>query len=84
MLQVYVSSGCENCRRAREISASLSRAYPGIAVQLIDVDSIGAGSLPDEVIAVPTYVLDGVVVSLGNPNLVSLREKLAAVALAKG
>jgi len=84
LLQVYVSADCETCVRAREISEALFGAYPGISVEIVDVGRAEAGEVPDAVIAVPTYLLDGVVVSLGNPNLASLREKLAAVALGQG
>ncbi len=84
LLQVYVSAECETCLRAREIGEALLGAYPGISVEVVDVGRVEAGAVPDAVIAVPTYLLDGVVVSLGNPNLASFREKLAAVALGQG
>lgn len=84
VLQVYVSRGCDSCLRAREIGEALSGAYPGIAVEIVDVGDMRGRALPDAVIAVPTYLLDGVVVSLGNPNLASLREKLSALAVAGG
>lgn len=81
VLQVFVSSDCESCVRAREIGQALLGAYPGIAVEIVDVNEPLGRPLPDAVVAVPTYLLDGVVLSLGNPHLASLREKLAAVAL---
>ena len=82
-LDVYVASGCSSCRRAREIAASLLGAYPGLLVQVVDADSAAEGSLPDAVVAVPAYVLDGTLISLGNPNPVTLREQLAALALGR-
>jgi hypothetical protein len=85
VLQVYVSQGCDSCARAREIGAEVSLAYPGVTVEIVDVSEAGSGGgLPEAVIAVPTYLLDGVVVSLGNPHLASLREKLAAAATVGG
>jgi hypothetical protein len=82
VLQVYVSNGCDRCARAREIGESVSSTFPGITVEIVDIG--GGAALPDAVIAVPTYLLDGVVVSLGNPNVASLREKLAAAAVVGG
>lgn len=84
VLQVYVSTGCDSCARAREIGAEVSGAYPGVTVEIVDVSEASGSGLPDAVIAVPTYLLDGVVVSLGNPHLASLREKLAAAAMVGG
>ena len=82
-LDVYVTSGCSSCRRAREIATSLQGAYPGLLVQIVDADGAGEGSLPDAVVAVPAYVLDGTLISLGNPNPVTLREQLAALVVGR-
>ncbi len=38
--------------------------FPQVAIELID---IAAGPGPETIFAVPTYVLNGRVVSLGNP-----------------
>lgn len=84
LLQVFVSRGCDSCLRAREIGDAVLGAYPGIAVEIVDVSELDGRPLPDAVVAVPTYLLDGVVLSLGNPHLASLREKLAAIAVAGG
>ena len=83
-LDIYVSAGCASCRRAREIATSLQGVYPGLRVELVDADGAPEGSLPESVVAVPAYVLDGTLISLGNPNPVTLREQLAALALGKG
>lgn len=83
-LDVYVTSGCSSCGRAREIAASLRDVYPGIRVEVVDADGAAGGSLPDAVVAVPAYVLDGTLISLGNPNPVTLREQLAALVLGRG
>jgi hypothetical protein len=36
--------------------------------------------VPESVIAFPAYLLNGDLISLGNPNLGTLRERLAAIA----
>jgi predicted thioredoxin/glutaredoxin len=82
-LDIYVSSGCLSCRRAREIASSLQGTYPGVRVEVVEAESAPAGSLPESVVALPAYILDGRLVSLGNPNPVTLREQLAALALGR-
>ncbi len=80
-LAIYVSQGCAGCERAHQIAASLQGAYPGVAVDIVDLKRTPPDAVPEEVMAVPTYILDGVVVSLGNPNVATLREQLAALVL---
>ena len=82
-LRIYVSSGCLSCRRAREIASSLQGSYPGVRVEVVDAEDAPEGSLPDAVVAVPAYVLDGTLISLGNPNPVTLRKQLAALVLGR-
>jgi hypothetical protein len=48
------------------LAAEVTERYPGM-VQVIDLD-LNIASLPERVVAVPTYLLDGRVVSLGNPD----------------
>ncbi len=83
-LDIYVSKGCSSCRRARDIAASLDGLYPGVQVELVETESVVEGSLPDSVAAVPAYVLDGTLISLGNPNPRTLRDQLAGLALGEG
>lgn len=83
-LEIYVSADCPGCARAREIATSLGGEVPGVRIEVIDLDEVRAGQLPDGVVAVPAYVLDGAVISLGNPRLSSLRERLAGATDAPG
>jgi hypothetical protein len=79
-LRVYVSSGCLLCQRAREIASSLQGRYPGVRIEVVDADDAPEESVPESVIAFPAYLLNGDLISLGNPNLATLQERLAAVA----
>ena len=65
-LDVYVGQHCENCQEALVIAVA-ARGIPGIVVRVIDWDDPQA-VVPARVIAVPTYVLDQQIVSLGNPD----------------
>ena len=66
-LDVYVSRHCPNCAEARRLAAEAATRFPGVAVRVIDLDRTPTPT-PEGVVAVPTYVLDGRVVALGNPD----------------
>lgn len=65
-LEIYVASHCTNCQEALVI-AEAARDIAGLDVAVIDLDHISE-DMPDSIIAVPTYRLNGHVVSLGNPE----------------
>ena len=65
-LDVYVSSECLNCDEAVSLAEQAAARYPNVEVRVIDLDP-GGSPPPDPVVAVPTYVLNGRVISLGNP-----------------
>ena len=79
-LEIYVASICDNCEEALRI-ADLARDIDGIDVAVIDLDHTDQPA-PQHVVAVPTYLLDGRIVSLGNPYrdefLAQLRSQLRA------
>jgi hypothetical protein len=66
-LEVYVSSECLNCGEAVRLAEEAAARYPAVMVRVIDLD-VDQTPPPDPIIAVPTYVLDGRVLSLGNPD----------------
>jgi len=72
-LQIYISDHCWGCQEARRIATLMRRSYPGLRVELIDLDG-EEGERPDQVFAAPTYLLNGRIVSLGTPRLETLRE----------
>ncbi len=65
-LLVYTARTCRVCAYARALAAVLGQRFPMVEVAVIDIDAPGA-HVPDHVFAVPTFVLDGRVVSVGNP-----------------
>jgi hypothetical protein len=72
-LDVYVSRHCSNCGEARLLADEAAAAYPAVSVRVIDLDDADAAH-PEFVVAAPMYVLNGRVISLGNPY----REELFA------
>src|ERR1051326_1301301 len=74
-LEVYVSAECPNCCEAVRLAQESAARYPDIVVRVLDLEELH-GPPPDPVVAVPTYVLDGQVVSLGNPYAEELFARL--------
>lgn len=74
-LQVYVSKDCWTCAESRRIVADIKPQFPQIAVEMLDVAVV---EQPEEVFAIPTFVLNGRIISLGNPHRADLRQKLQA------
>ncbi len=65
-LDIYVTDECANCEEAL-LLAERARTIAGLKVAVIHLDQPGQ-RIPPRVVAVPTYVLNGRVVSLGNPE----------------
>jgi thioredoxin family protein len=78
-LEIYITDQCGNCQEAVLI-AEQAGGIAGLEVTVVNLDAPGQ-RVPPQVFAVPTYVLNGLVVSLGNPErdgfLAGLRAALA-------
>jgi predicted thioredoxin/glutaredoxin len=72
-LDIYFTNQCANCGEAL-LLAERARTIAGLKVTVINLDQPGQ-SIPPRVFAVPTYLLNGKVVSLGNPE----RDKFLAM-----
>ena len=72
-LEISITRQCANCGEALLI-AERARTIAGVKVAVIHLDQPGQ-RIPPRVVAVPTYLLNGRVVSLGNPE----REQFLAV-----
>jgi hypothetical protein len=65
-LEIVVTPQCQGCDEARAVAQAMRRRFPTLEVDLIKLD--GRRVPPDHVVATPTYLLDGAVISLGNPS----------------
>lgn len=74
-LQVYINEDCWSCDESRKIVAEIAPQFPDVKIELLDLNS---EEQPDFVFAVPTYVLNGRIISLGNPYREDLRRRLQA------
>lgn len=74
-LDIYIEDSCSMCDEARRLADLVEQQLPGIRVSVIDVSSAHS-RVPAQIFAVPTFVLNGVTFSLGNPDESLLMEKL--------
>ncbi len=65
------------------IAAEISQRFPQLITEVINLDDPSA-TKPDQVFAVPTYLLDGKILSLGNPYREEMFAKISAALSEKG
>ncbi|MGH3951834.1 MAG: hypothetical protein ACRDSE_22405 [Pseudonocardiaceae bacterium] len=75
-LRVYIAPGCLGCRTALRRVDAVRRSRPGQPVEVIDLADRPDEPLPAGVVGTPTYLLGDQVISMGNPNLAELLERL--------
>lgn len=76
-LDVYVASDCVGCAAAHAMTTRVRTEFPRVAVELFDLD-VSSIRPPAVVVAVPTFVLDGRVISLGTPSWEQIASQLDA------
>lgn len=74
-LEVYVERQCFVCRRSAALAAAVQAEFPEVHVDLIDLAELG-GADRSLVVAVPTFILNGRVFSLGNPAPAELQREI--------
>jgi hypothetical protein len=72
-LEVFVEADCWSCVESRRIVEEIAPQFPQVAIELIDLST---QSRPIDVFAVPTYMLNGEIISLGNPYPKELQQKI--------
>ena len=64
-LGIYVAPRCYGCEEARRLAGEAAARFPDVDVRVID---LADGPPPESVVAVPAYLMNGAVISLGNPR----------------
>lgn len=68
VLKIFVADDCHSCVEARAIASRIEQDYPDqLTVEVVDVAD-NHTVIPDAIFATPTYMLNGRIVSLGNPK----------------
>ncbi len=66
-LEAYIADCCYGCDETRKLMSQLSAQFPELDVVVINLAEPGVKP-PAAVFAVPTYLLDGKVLWMGNPR----------------
>lgn len=74
-LKIYTMTHCPNCEDTRATAAVIARLVPEIKVELINLDDPSAEK-PSQVFSVPTYIMNGLVLALGNPYVEHLERSI--------
>lgn len=77
LLQIVVASHCFGCEEASRLSQEVVKTFPQIRVEFIDIEQQGA-RVPAGIFAVPSYLLNGVLLFTGNPGEAELVAALSA------
>ena len=81
-LQVFVKTDCDICSRARQLAHQADEQFPNLVVDIVEMNETELER--DDVFAVPTFVLEGRVLSLGNPQESELHDEVASLLSERG
>ncbi len=76
-LKIYTMTHCPTCKDTRDTASVIARLVPEINVELINLDDPTAVK-PSQVFSVPTYIMNGLVLALGNPYVEHLERSIRA------
>ena len=74
-LDLFVTSDCPSCVNALYVADKAAAEFPELKVTITNLDMPNA-VVPDAIFAVPTFCLDGRIVSLGTPDWRALKQKI--------
>jgi predicted thioredoxin/glutaredoxin len=78
-LDIIVGARCPICQENLKSLEELRRLLPNVQIQVVDIDAPGA-RVPKNVIAIPTFLLNGSVVATGNANVQELKQFVDSLA----
>ena len=77
-LQIFIDDACFVCDEARRLADLAQEKFPHVRISLISVSSNGV-NIPEPVFAVPTYMMNGKTLWLGNPYELEFLETLERI-----
>lgn len=73
ILRIYTAAHCDTCHESRRLAQAVAQQLPAVAVEIVDIDR---QEPVDDIFAVPTYCYRGRILSLGNPTVDDLCERV--------
>lgn len=77
VLDIYIAKHCFGCDEALRLAKEISQSLPRLEVKVRVLEEIAEGDLP-EIIATPSYFLNGRRLFIGNPRLEELVLEIAS------
>lgn len=74
-LDIYIEQNCMGCDYAKDLASEVQELFPQVEVRIFDLTRPNIRK-PESVFAVPTYILDGTRIWLGNPDKDEFVDKL--------
>jgi hypothetical protein len=74
-LELFITSDCPSCVNAQDVANKAAAQFPELQVSITNLDMPDA-VVPDTIFAVPTFCLDGRIISLGTPDWRALKQKI--------
>ncbi len=71
ILSIYILEHCYGCDEARRLADAMAARLTELRVRVVDLER-EPDARPAALVAVPTYILDGKVIALGNPRQTDL------------
>jgi len=75
-LTVYIADDCWSCAETRRILDDIMPQFPDLQLNLVNTQR---EPLPENVFAVPTYLFDEKIISMGNPTREALQQRLTSL-----
>jgi hypothetical protein len=80
---IYVAQHCRTCDYSYQVAEDIQRDFPDVNVRIVDLEHT-TEMVPEAVFATPTYLLNGLVWSLGNPSPAKVEETLGCATRRRG
>ncbi len=74
-LDIYIDQTCPGCVHAQNLAEVVRQTFPQLEVRIFDLEHPNIKK-PSSVFAVPTYMLNGKILALGNPDINDLVAKI--------
>lgn len=78
-LHVYYDSNCSTAFFTQELINSVRNHHLGLSIEIVDLNVPDNIQIPEIIFAVPSYVLNGSTIFVGNPTQQALLERLKPI-----
>jgi hypothetical protein len=74
-LDIFVSAHCFGCTEAHRLAEAVAEHFETLPVRVVDLDGVPEAR-PENVVAVPAYLLDDQIIWFGNPRQTDLFDQI--------